>query len=306
MTYNRISSVKNHFLPIFLFFCLALAACEDESGCVSDTTNLVQLSFFTIDDTTQRNTEETIVEGILPIGGEGYRLDSVPTARSSAFFSLNPSENAATFYLVREDGQVDTIALSYQREQTLISPDCGPAQRYFNLDTVAGSSTFDSIRIVDRELSDLNGPTSPNIEIYTCPDTFYTDNILINFVEKEADTTLIRADSLFVQSIRDDRGQVLAEPNDTIVGSLRVPVNPQANSVTLTFELLPHDGDPARTETLTLSYEAETLRLARQCRQELRYFDLDTVGYTFDSLSIEDSELAIDVPLNIEVIDILE
>ena len=300
MTYNRISSVKNHFLPIFLFFCLALAACEDESGCVSDDSDRAIVTFYQIDDTVQRNLDNDIRVGIIPVGGNPDSTninDGLP---------LNPSADGVTYYLFYDDGSLDTVVLSYQREQTLISPECGPSQRYFNLAVDTSLTTLDSIRVVDQEVSSLNSPTSPNIEIYTCPDTFYTDNIRINFLEKEADTTLIRADSLFVQSIRDDRGQVLAEPNDTIVGSLRVPVNPQANSVTLTFELLPHDGDPARTETLTLSYEAETLRLARQCRQETRYFDLDTVGYTFDSLSIEDSELAIDVPLNIEVIDILE
>ena len=116
----------------------------------------------------------------------------------------------------------------------------------------------------------------------------------------------MRGDSLFVQSIRDDRGQVLATENDTILGSLRVPVNPQANSVTLTFDLLAHHGEPARTQTLTLAYEQESLRLAKQCRLETRYFDLDTVRSTFDSLHIEDRELAAGIPLNIKVINILE
>ena len=300
MTYNRIFSVKSHFLPALLLFFLGLAACEDEPGCVSENSSFVRIAFFKIDDTTQRNADEVIVPQIFPVGSGSVVVDTTLSARAIVALPLNPSQDVATFYVVQEDGQEDTIALRYQREQTLISPDCGPTQRYFNLDTVGAVSTFDSIRIVDREVSDIIGT---NIEIYTCPDTFYTDNIIINFLERD---TLVRNDTLFVQSIRDDRGQVLADENDTIAGSLRVPVNPRAASITLTFELLAHDDEPARTQTMTLAYQAEPLRLARQCRLETRYFDLDTVGYTFDSLHIEDRELAVDVPLNIEVIDILE
>ena len=296
MTYNRIFSVKNHFLPALLLFFLSLAACEDEPGCVSDNSSFVTISFFKIDDTTQRNVDDS--NGISRFSAVGSSPDSAVTVSG---LPLNPSENVATFYVSQENGQVDTIALSYQREQTLISPECGPSQRYFNLDTIR--STFDSIRIVDREVSNLNSPTKPNIEIYACPDTFYTDNIIVNFLERD---TLVRRDTLFVQSIRDDRGQLLADKNDTIVGSLRVPVNPQVGGVTLTFDLLAHKGEPARTQTLTLAYEEEQLRLARQCRPETRYFDLDTVRSTFDSLHIENRELAVDVPLNIEIIDLLE
>ena len=307
MTYNRVFFVKSHLLPALLLSLLALAACEDEPGCVSDDTNGLVISFFEISDTTAQNPAGVLIAGVEPVGTRAYRIDSGEVTESQAYpLVLNPSEDVATFYVVQEDGRVDTLAVSYQREQTLISPECGPSQRYFNLDTLLGGSTFDSIRIVDREVSKLNSSTNPNIEVYSCPDFFYTDSVIINFLEKEADTTLIRGDSLFVQSIRDDRGQVLANENDTIVGTLRVPINPQEPSLTLTFDLRAHDGQPARTQTLTLVYETESVRLARQCRPETRYFDLDTVAHTFDSLHIESSELAVDVPLNIEVIDILD
>ena len=297
MTYNRISSIKNHFLFVLVLFFLALAACEDEPGCVSDNSSFAIVTFYKIDDTVQRNVDDGIRVGIVPVGGNS---DSTNINNG---LPLNPSADVATYYLFYDDGRFDTIVLSYQREQILISPECGPSQRYFNLlvDTVL--TTVDSVRVADQEVSNLNSLTKPNIEIYTCPDTFYTDNIIVNFLERD---TLVRRDTLFVQSIRDDQGRVLANENDTIVGSLRVPVNPQDGNLTLTFNLLAHDGEPARTQTLTLTYEQEELQLAEQCRLETRYFDLDTVTSTFDSLHIENRELAVDVPLNIEVIDILE
>ncbi len=57
------------------------------------------------------------------------RLEMFPAER----FCLNPAEDVSIFYLFREDGTGDTIVLRYQREQQLISPDCGPTQRFFNL-----------------------------------------------------------------------------------------------------------------------------------------------------------------------------
>ena len=301
MTYNRIFLVKNHFLLALVLFFLALAACEDEPGCVSEDSSEVRIAFYAIDDTSKRNPIKLFVEGVVPVGGSPYSLDTTSQAVAGYSLFLNPAEDRAAFYIIQGEGTVDTLVLSYQREQTLISPECGPTQRYFNVDTI--QATFDSIRIVEQELSNLNGT---NIEIYTCQDTFYTDDIVINFLEKEADTTLIRRDSLFVQSVRDDRGRVLANENDTIVGTLRVPINPQAGSMTLTFDLLAHDSVPARTQTLTLAYQQASVRLAPQCALQTRYFDLDTVSYTFDSVSIENRELAADVPLNIEIIDILD
>ena len=283
-----------------MLFFGALAACEDEPGCVSEDSSSVEIAFFAIDDTSRRNSIELAVQGVVPVGANPYTLDTTFQATSEYSLFLNPSEDVATFYIVQADNTVDTLVLSYQREQTLISPECGPSQRYFNLDTLR--STFDSVRIIERELSAL---TRTNIEIYTCQDTFYTDDIILNFLEKVADTIPTRRDSLFVQSIRDDRGQVLANENDTIVGQLRVPINPQAESITLTFDLLAHDSIPARTQTLTLAYQQQTVRLARQCALQTRYFDLEIVDHTFDSLRLANRELAVDVPLNIEITDIL-
>lgn len=296
MTYNRIFSVKNHFLFALLLFFLALAACEDEPGCVSDSTNVVKVGFFKIDDTTKRNADDVSVLEVIPVGSESILVDTSSTARQRIDIPLNPSEDVTTFNMVLASGKVETLVLRYKREQTLISPECGPTQRYYDL--TVDTTTFDAFRVVEQELGKVK---NINIELYTCQDTFYTQEMIVNFLEQ--DTAGIRRDSLFVQSIRDDRGQLLANENDTIVGSLRVPINPLAESITLTFDLLAHDGKPARTETLALSYRDDTVRFADNCRLQTRYFGLDAVRSTFDSLHIENRELAVDVPLNIEIID---
>ncbi len=271
MTYNRIFSVKNHFLPTLVLFFLALAACEDEPGCVSDATNVVKIGFFKIDDTTQRNADEVIISGISFIGSGFASLD---TSITGIQLPLNPSEDVTAFEVTLAGGEVKTLVLSYKREQTLISPECGPTQRYYDL--TVDTTTFDAYRLVEPELGKIK---NINIELYTCQDTFYTREVILNFLEQ--DTAGIRRDSLFVQSIRDDRGQLLADENDTIVGSLRIPINPQAESITLTFDLLAHDGEPARTETLALSYSDDTVRFADNCRLQTRYAGLDTIRSTF-------------------------
>lgn len=295
--------LKNHFPFAFLLFLFALAACEDEPGCVTNDTNVVEINFYQIDDTTQRNATSVVIPGVEAVGVGPYTLDTgdVVSARNNYLLILNPEEDATTFYVFQENGTVDTIVLRYQREQRVISPDCGPTQRYFDLSVDTAITTFDSVRVVEPELGTLSGT---NIEIYTCQDTFYTEEVVFNFQEKP-DTLAARTDSLFVQAIRNEAGQTLVE-NDTIVGNLRLPINPLAESTTFTFELLAHDGEPARAETLTVSYEQEATRLAKQCALQTRYFGLDTLRSTFDSLRIENRELAVDVPLNIRIVDFVD
>ncbi len=294
-------SLKNCWPLLVTVLFLGLAACEDEPGCVSDNDNLVKLNFFRIDDTTARNADPAGggYVGIQLLGAQGPARD-VP----GGTLPLNPAEDVSIYYLFREDGTGDTIVLRYQREQQLISPDCGPTQRFFNLtvDTTQGSlTTLDSFRLVEPELSRLGGA---NLEIYTCQDFFYTDTVKLNFQKK--DTSSVRTDSLFIQAIRDEAGQVLVE-NDTVFGALNLPINPLAEQTVFTFELLAHGEQPERVETLTLAYEQEVVRFAEHCRPQTRYFNLDTLnaGTTFDSVRIENRELAQDVNLNLRIVDFI-
>jgi hypothetical protein len=209
----------------------------------------------------------------------------------------------STFYLFRGDGTTDTIVLRYQREQQLISPDCGPTQRFFNLtvDTTQGSlTTLDSFLLIEPELSRLGGV---NLEIYTCQDEFYTQEVRLNFQERDS---LVRTDSLFIRAIRDQTGRVLVE-NDTVVGTLDLPINPAAEQMVFTFELLANGTQPARTEILTITYDQEAVQFAESCRPQTRFFNLDTLstGTTFDSVRIENRELAQDVNLNLRIVDLL-
>ncbi|MGB3778924.1 MAG: DUF6452 family protein [Tunicatimonas sp.] len=292
--------MKNCLPLMAVVLFLGLAACEDEPGCVSDNDNLVKLNFFRIDDTTARNADPAggRYVGIQLLGAQGPARD-VP----GGTLPLNPAEDVSIYYLFREDGTGDTIVLRYQREQQLISPDCGPTQRFFNLsvDTTKTSLTsLDSFRLVEPELSSL---TRVNLEIYTCQDEFYTQEVKLNFQEKD---TLVRTDSLFIRTITDETGRVLVA-DDTVFGRLDLPINPQADRAVFTFELLAHGEQPARTETLTITYDQEAVQFAEHCRPQTRFFNLDTLSActTFDSVRIENRELAEDVNLNLRIVDFI-
>lgn len=287
--------MKNYFLPALTFFLLALASCEDEPGCVTDESNVIRVGFLQLDDTTLRNADSVAITEIFPVGVGVIALD---TTVAGLFLPLNPSTDSTTYYFARADGEVDTLALSYRREQLVVSPDCGATQRYTELTVLR--HTFDDIRVVEPEVSELG---DLNIEVYTCQDTFYTQEVIFDFQKRD---TIARADTLVVQSVRNDAGQTLVAAGDTIFRSLRLPINPQTESTTFTFELLAQGDRPARTETLTLTYEQDTVRFGEACRLQTRYAGLEVADATFDSLRVEDDELAVDVPLNIEIVDILE
>ena len=262
---------------------------------MSNNSKVVRLAFYRIDDTTQRNLDDDLEVGIELVGGSippGGTLDGLP---------LNPTQDVSTFYISR-NGIIDTLVLRYQREQQLISPDCGPTQRFFNLtvDTTQGSlTTLDSFRLIEPELSRLGGV---NLEIYTCQDEFYTQEVKLNFQERDS---LVRADSLFIRAIRDQTGRVLVE-NDTVVGTLELPINPLAEQTVFTFELLANGAQPARIDTLTITYDQEAVQFAESCRLQTRFFNLDTLpGTTFDSVRIENRELAQDVNLNLRIVDFI-
>jgi hypothetical protein len=290
------------WLPLAaLLAFFGLAACEDEPGCVTNNSNRVRVGFFRIDDTTTRNADQLVISGVVAVGGGGYRLDTTREEWTDYILFLNPSEDVSTFYLIRGDGTADTLVLRYQREQQLISPDCGPTQRFFNLivDTTGGVTTLDSFRLVEPELSAL---TPVNLEIYTCQDFFYTDTVKLNFQERD---TLVRTDSLFIRTITDGSGRVLVA-DDTVFGRLDLPINPQADQTEFVFDLLAHGEQPARVETITLTYEQEAVRFAEHCRPQTRFFNLDTLaGTTFDSVRVENRELAVDVSLNLRIVDFI-
>ena len=297
---NTLSVIKNHLL-LFFILLLGLAACENEESCVTSNSNLVQFNFYKIDDTTALNQDDVLLRGVFTNDGQ-----LVPPNENNVLegLPLNPTGNVSTFTFILADGSQEAVTFYYDREQQLISPECGPDQRYFNLslDTI-NKATFDSVRLVNTEVGVLRGV---NLEIFTCQNNLYTDSIFINFLKfRLVDSTRsIIADTLLDRFITDAQGQLLFSPDS--VTRVGIPVVPGQPEMTLFINQLDTTtGQVTATQTLVLTYAQEEKRSgdAQQCAVQTRYYDLDTVRTSVDSLRFVQRELTLDNPVNLEILD---
>ena len=151
---------------MLIFF--GLAACEEEASCVTDNTNIATLQFTKLINNEGGNTETDDFDNVVVradgaiavIDTSGVNLIGLP---------LDPSRNTTTFYIFQEQGdsaRVDTLVLNYRREQTLISPECGPEQRFFDVDYDRERTTFDSLRVRNPEVERFS--TTANLQVFTC------------------------------------------------------------------------------------------------------------------------------------------
>lgn len=276
MKHNIISFLKNHFPLIPLLFFLGLSACEDEASCISSNTNNLTIGLFKI-DTVDGNVADT------------FRNLSVKTADGEILFAndtltsftlpLNPSANQVSFIL-QQDTIMDTLQFNYDREQQLISPECGVDQRYYNL--AVTQQTFDSIRVQEADIGKFN---TPQVAIYTCRYSL-DDTIRLRFYRENTEASGgIERDTVNIASVVDDRGNVLYENMDSL-SSLLIPVNSEANQISLFITRSLADST-LEADTLVLSYRKEENVIVANCLPQTRYEQLDTVRYTFDSLSFD-------------------
>ena len=294
---NTLLVIKNHLLLFFILLLLGLAACENEESCVTSNSNLVKVNFYRIDDTTALNLDNTFFRRVTGVFADNGQSTVVSDTIFEGLF-LDPTDTTASFIFTFADGSQRTIAFRYDREQSLISPECGPDQQYFNLDTI--SHTFDSLRIANREVGKFDGA---NIEIFTCQNNLYTDSIFLSFIRFDTARRIV-PDTLLDRSITDTQGQVLFSPDSVS----RVGIRAVPNQSTLTLFINQLDsatGQITATQELILSYQQEGKRSgdARQCQLQTRYYDLDTVRTTLDSIRFIQDELTLDNLINIEILD---
>lgn len=277
MKHNVFFFIKSHFPLISLLLFLAMSACEDEVSCVSDSTNIMGIRFYKIDTVSTQNADTVRILSLRTQEGKVLYADTLVT---NLTLPLNPSADQVSFVL-EQDSTTDTLQLLYQREQRLISPECGVEQRFFNLST--GKQTFDSVRVREDELEKFN---APHITIYNCKYDF-DDTVKLRFFRINEEERTVR-DTIPIVSVTDDRGNILTGM-DTIT-SLLVPVNPEASQITLFFKRLLADGQTIEEDLLVLNYRKQLVQIAK-CQPQIRYDQLDTVSYTFDSLSFDSKTL---------------
>ncbi len=296
MMHNTVSLIKNHFPVILLLFFLGLAtACEDQASCVSDNTNYVQVSFYKIDTTGTGNVPDTYQNvSFYTENGEPLRTQEnellLDTSLSSFPVPLNPSADQ-TAVILQQDNVSDTLYFTYNREQLVISPECGVEQRFYNLGI--SRKTLDSVRVLKADISSVN---QPHVGIYTCRYTL-DDTLRLSFYKFDPTDTVppltSNRDTINVLSVTNDRGVVLLQPADSVSG-IKLPVYADAAQIGLNFTYTRLADDTVRTGSVVFGYrKTENLLISNtSCLPQTRYDQLELESKAaFDSVIFQNTSL---------------
>ncbi|WKN33269.1 DUF6452 family protein [Porifericola rhodea] len=274
-----------------------MSACLDEDvSCVTDSYDTVRVNFLKLDQSNAR-TDTLYFESIQ--AANGAFLDVQDTALSSISLPLNPSGNQVSFFINwREDSaavlQTDTLVISYEREQRLISPECGVEQRFVSLSS--SKVAFDSIRVAN---PDVTLYTNPNLSIYTCQYE-YTNVVRARFFVRDTATLAEQATSLQINSIVDDQGNVIQNTPATLE-RVSLPVDTDRSNTSFMFEIENADGQIVNRR-LNVSYFVDEIQIFN-CFPQTRVsgLDVDSDDYDFVDVEVDDDELKTNNSSNLEI-----
>ncbi|WKN41606.1 DUF6452 family protein [Tunicatimonas pelagia] len=277
MKHNAFWYRKNHLGVLIALIFFGLAACQDESDCTTDSTNIVLLEFIKLVNAGSNN-EADEIDSVIVIA-EGTNAGIPFGATSQIGLPLNPLENSTTFYIFRQEEEgvftSDTLVITYQREQTLISPECGPDQQFIGLGYDSDRTTFDSLRLRVSETSQSSA--SANFQIYTC--RYEMSNVLqLRFNYPANEDTIV--DTLVVSRVYSDVGkQEDLSVNDSIPenGSLTVsvPIDEERDQIQVFLEI---DQDDVPVREVNVLYRRDTFQVPT-CLAQNRY-QVDSVWMT--------------------------
>jgi hypothetical protein len=292
------------FLLWAVFLSLGLSAClEEDASCASDSYDTVRVGFLKLDRNPESPRADTLfVQSVFTDRGDlilanvitnGLALPLNPAAGEVSFI-INWAEDTASAFLR------DTLSLTYNREQRLVSPECGVEQRYNELEIM--SAGFDSVNILEPEIT-LFQPA--NVRVYTCQYEF-TDRVRTRF--RRIDTVEINGnittrevrDTLVVRRITDSFGNTILDQQDTLT-AVSLPVNTDAASTTFFFDVLDEEGNMI-SRFVDLSYFVDTIRIF-DCRPQLRVFnlDVDPEDFDFENVDVTEELLNQNNPTNLEI-----
>lgn len=157
------------FLRLLLYISLTSllfsVACDD-TPCSSEFTNEFEIEYFKLvyNETDSETVEQPdiIFTRVFALGNEDSLLVSNEEA-TTITLSVDPNAPMTTFIIETldsttiEDSSIvifDTLNVSYNRRQRLISEDCGPEQLY--VDFVISETTYDSINLFNDQLRTTN------------------------------------------------------------------------------------------------------------------------------------------------------
>lgn len=131
--------IAKPYLLIASILCLALGQCKDFEDCRSLYSSMVSIELL---PNNQDHTQTISFDSLkIDIAEKVWRLTS-----KYIQIALNPAVDSTTFYLYSSNPsmRVDTVTIFYQRQLSLISPQCGAQQEYV-LDSLYTTFINDSI-----------------------------------------------------------------------------------------------------------------------------------------------------------------
>ncbi|MEM9671576.1 MAG: DUF6452 family protein [Bacteroidota bacterium] len=290
MEHNAFLYKKSRLGVLIALIFFGLSACEEESDCITDSTNVASVEFTKLISNEGSNSEEDALDSTIVLAeGSVARL---PTDRGNQTgLPLNPASNTSTFYVFRqtEEGIFtgDTIVLNYRREQTLISPECGPDQQFTDISVDTALTTFDSVLVRNPEVSRFG--ETVNLRIFTC--RYEMTNILrlqFDYPEVEEEPN----DTLFIRRIYSSIGKenllqdTLIEQGEDII--VEVPVTLSDEQVQVFLET---EGATPETYDVLAYYQRDTFQVAKCLAQD---------RYRIDSLRLGENPGRLEEPTEVE------
>jgi len=274
-------------LIALIFF--GFSACEEETNCSTSSTNVATLEFTKLISNEGSNSGRDIADNILVFRDESnVRLGGDNT--NSIGLPLDPASNSTTLYVERKTENstaVDTIVLNYRREQTLISPECGPDQRFMDISVDTALTTFDSVLVRNAEVSRF--AETVNLRVFTC--RYEMTNVLrlqFDYPEVEDEPN----DTLFVRRIYSNIGKEdLLQDTSIVQGEdiiVEVPVTLSDERVQVFLET---EGATPETYDVRAYYRRDTFQVAKCLPQD---------RYRIDSLRLGDNPGRLEEPTEVE------
>lgn len=289
MKHNASLYKKNRLGVLIALIFFGLSACEEELDCSTDSTNIASVEFTKLISNEGSNSERDVADNIL-VFRDGNDIPVGNDDTNNAALPLDPTSNSTTLYVFRELGNTstfDTIVLNYRREQTLVSPECGPDQQFVDISVDTALTTFDSVWVRNTEVDRFS--ETADLRIFTC--RYEMTNILqlqFDYPEIEDEPN----DTLFVGRIYSNLGKEdLLQDTSIVRGEdiiVSVPVTSSDEQVQVFLETA--EASPM-TYSVTAYYRRDTFQVAKCLPQD---------RYRIDSLRLGENPGRLEEPLEIE------
>ncbi|WKV12915.1 DUF6452 family protein [Marivirga harenae] len=144
---------------IVLLLTISIFACDVDSNCNSVNVDFVTFSTVTLNANAEEQNVGVVFDSIVSPQTDDYFF--LADTLSSFQLPLSPVENHTDFYFY-SGTRGDTISFTYEKRNSVDSPECGFNIDFIGLDTAF--QTFDSLVIVNDTLK--RTVNAPNIKLF--------------------------------------------------------------------------------------------------------------------------------------------